>query len=101
MPGTLRFSAISIEELEHPRPHYRVQVRGTITAMLGTCDHTAGLLPEDMVMTVRLSTDIGSDLAVIKQAAGARALTLLEALVRAQDELPQPTTSQQVDVTDA
>lgn len=83
MPKNLRFSTIAIEEREDPRPHYRVGVRGTVTSMQGSCDHTAGLLSEEVVITVHLSTNIGSDMAVIKEAASARALALLDTLVSA------------------
>lgn len=86
MPTTLRLSAFAIEEVERPRPHYQVNVRGAVTAMRGVSDPTAGLLPEEIVMTVRLSTEIGSDLKVIKEAAERRALTLLETLVDCDSE---------------
>ena len=92
MLRTLSFSAVTIEELENPRPHYRVDVRGTVTAMSGSSDHTAGLLPEEVVMTVRLSTDIGSDLTTIKKAACERALILLDTLVKAHIGASKPGT---------
>lgn len=93
MPRTVRFSAVAIENLEDPRPHYRVQVRGTVTGLLGAVDHTAGLLPEDVAMTVRLPTDIGSDLPIIREAAARRARKLLEILIescRESDETTLP-----------
>jgi hypothetical protein len=81
VPTTLQLSAFAIEEIEQPRPHYRIDLRGAITAMRGASDPTVGLLPEEVVMTVRLPTDIGSDLKVIKKAAEKRALALLGTLV--------------------
>ncbi|MEZ5934272.1 MAG: hypothetical protein R3F54_20500 [Alphaproteobacteria bacterium] len=48
-------------------------------------DPTAGLLPDEIVMTVRLPTDVGSDIEVIKAAARSRALTLLRKLVEVED----------------
>ena len=80
MPQTLRFSVMAVEEIDQPRPHYRVEVRGRLTAEPDRQDPTLGLLPEEVVMTVRLPTDIGSDLAVIRRAACRRALSLLETL---------------------
>lgn len=76
------FSAIAVEEIDLPRPHYRVEVRAVLTAASGLQDPTLGLLPEDVVMTVRLPTDVGSDLVVIRRAACQRALILLENLTQ-------------------
>lgn len=100
MPKTLRLSAISVEELERPRPHYSVRVRGAVTSMHGISDPTAGLLPEDVVMTVRLSTDIGSDLVVIRKAACQRALVLLETLMHDDDDIPDIAAAR-IDTVDA
>lgn len=95
---TLRFCVLTVEELENPRPHYRVAVRGSVTAMPGSCDHTAGLLPEEVVMTVRLPTDVGTDMTIIKEAACQRAVALLDTLVKAHidkaDTALQPASSQ-------
>lgn len=90
MLKTLRFSTLAVQELQNPRPHYRVDISGSVTAMSGSCDYTAGLLPEEVVMTVRLPTDVGSDMAVIKEAACERALALLDMLVKAQADAPEP-----------
>lgn len=87
VPKVLKLSAFIVEEQEYPRPHYRVDLRGAVTDMLGNPDPTAGLLPEELVMTVRLSTEIGSDLQVIKNAATKRAIMLLDRLVQAQSDL--------------
>ena len=89
LPKTLRLSAVSVEELESPRPYYSVKVRGAVTPISCTSDPTAGLLPEEVEMTVRLSTDIGSDLVVIRKAACRRALLLLETLMSADDNVPE------------
>jgi hypothetical protein len=85
VPQTLRLAATIVEELEHPRPHYRVDVRGAVTAISGISDPTAGLLPDEVVMTVHVPADVGSDLIIIKQAAKRRALALLETLVEAEN----------------
>ncbi len=100
VPTTLQLSAFAIEEVERPRPHYQVNLRGAITALCGVSDPTAGLLPEEVVMTVRLPTDIGSDLKVIREAAEKRALTLLETLIDRQSQAPT-TTSEAMPAGDA
>lgn len=91
MPTTLQLSAFAIEEVDQPRPHYQVNLRGAVTAMRGVSDPTAGLLPEEVVMTVRLPTEIGSDLRVIREAAEKRALTLLETLIDCRSQAPATT----------
>ncbi len=50
--------------------------------MNGTGDPTGGLLPEEVVMIVRLSTDVGTDLAMIKDAARQRAVAIMDRLVK-------------------
>lgn len=85
----LRFSAVSVEELENPRPHYSVKVHGAVTSTVGASDPAAGLLPEEVMMTVRLSTDVGSDLVAIRKAACQRALALLETLTSTDDDIPE------------
>ena len=87
MPKTLRLTAVSVEEVESPRPHYSVKVRGAVTPTSWATDPAAGLLPEEVVMTVRLPIDIGSDLVVIRKAACRRALALLETLMNVDDEM--------------
>jgi hypothetical protein len=90
---TLKISAYAVEEVEQPRPHYLVNLHGSVTAMQGLPDPTAGLLPDEVVMTVRLSTEIGSDLKVIKEAAEKRALLLLETLI-GHSSLASPSSTQ-------
>ncbi|NJO37455.1 MAG: hypothetical protein HC871_07325 [Rhizobiales bacterium] len=88
MPKTLRLAATLIEELDQPRPHYRVAIRGAVTTITGTADPTAGLLPDEIVMTVRLPAHVGSDLGVIREAARQRALTLLQKLIDMEEAPP-------------
>lgn len=60
---------VCIEELSTPRPHYRVTLKSVVR---GHPDLLPRLLPDEMIMTMCLPVDVGSDLKAIKHAAAHR-----------------------------
>jgi hypothetical protein len=82
LPGTIRFEATQIEEIETPRPHYRVQLTSRLASHPATGSATVGLISDEIMVVVHLPTDIGTNLKVIKQAAIDHALGHIKMLLR-------------------
>jgi hypothetical protein len=80
LTGKLRFAVVQIEEIETPRPHYRVQ----LTSRIADVPATAGLIPDEFIAVVHLPITIGTDLEAIKRAALGQMLTNIQRLTSTQ-----------------
>lgn len=82
MIRTVRFETTHIEEIETPRPHYKVSLTAQIFRRPVTSSATAGLIPDEITATVHAPIAVGTDLKIIKQAARDLALDSIKMLMQ-------------------